>query len=103
LFGSFINKINEILASKETVPSSPPPPLPPPLPLPPLLLLSSSLSSDYELELKLKPLLAIYVRSLLYLLTQRSIAFTKSRDIYDVPLSESKDGGDKGPYLGRLG
>ena len=67
LFKSFINKVDKIFTFKETVPSLlPPPPL-----LPPLLLLLLSLSSfsDYKLELKLKPLLAIYVRFLLHLPT----------------------------------
>ena len=59
LFKNFIDKINEILAFKETVPFSlPPPPL---LLLLLLLLLSLLSSSDYKLELKLKLLLAIRV------------------------------------------
>ena len=63
LFKSFIDKVNEILTSKETVPS-----LPLFLLLLLLLLLSSLSSSfDYKLELKLKPLLVIRARSLLYL------------------------------------
>ena len=70
LFKSFIDKINEILISKETTPSLPPPlslPPPPSLLLLLPLLLSLSLSFDYKLELKLKPLLAIYIHSLLHL------------------------------------
>ena len=67
LFKSFIDKINEIFAFKETVLF----PLLPPLLLPLLLLLLLSLSSssDYKLELKLKLLLVIYICSLLHLPT----------------------------------
>lgn len=96
-----MDEVDEILASEETAPSPlPPPPLLPP-PLPPSS--SSSSSSDYESESEPKPLPAIRARSLLHLPAQRSTALAKSRDIYDVPSSESEDGGDKGPRLGRLG
>ena len=59
LFRSFIDKVNKILAFKETVLSS----------LLLLLLLLSSLFFDYKLELELKLLLAICAHSLLYLST----------------------------------
>ena len=59
LFKNFINKVNEIFVSKETVLSF----------LLLLLLLSSLLSFNYKLELELKPLLAIYICFLLYLPT----------------------------------
>ena len=75
LFKSFIDKVNEILASEKTTPFPLPPP---PLLLLLLLLLLSLLSSfDYKLELKLKPLLAIHICSLLYLPAQHSTALAK--------------------------